>query len=524
MQMSTTERGEGLPGTKHSAYGAMKRTLFSQVSEAVSGIPGALAAIIGLACVFASDRSMRITTLVGIYPVEPSLAVRHGIASLVLIALLAWVSRGGRLRLFSRPGFYMICSLCLAVSLAAKYSASIFGVSLVGVEYAGKVLEEAFECVLLFCWAACILPRGLRSIVVVALALAATPFIQLLLSFLQRVPCMVMLALLPLASFASFYLFVKQSGSFDEALTASVTPAGVPRRRSTVALYAVIVFCLSFVLGSVIYESLGIQDAQSESPVLQLCIIGGNFVGGAFSVLFSTRLKSHSYFVAFLMGAFASCAVALYLAGYFADQAVGGYLFVSSVALQVTVVLVWFSPFSLGAAGKNPLCCFSFMYATMLLAKLASALCMILSARVFSQLFSVVTSIALVVLFSCCSLLLFRLVQSPSVEKVEEQEGVDPGCANARPDLSSAKQAPQRAFFREAVEQISEETGLTRQETRVFSMLARGMNATAIAEELVVSTNTVKSHMRNAYAKLGVHSQQEIISLVRTRKDQLRDE
>lgn len=55
---------------------------------------------------------------------------------------------------------------------------------------------------------------------------------------------------------------------------------------------------------------------------------------------------------------------------------------------------------------------------------------------------------------------------------------------------------------------------LTKRETEILGMLARGRNASFVQEQLTVSRNTVKTHVANIYAKLGVHSQQELIDLV----------
>ncbi|OUO91252.1 helix-turn-helix transcriptional regulator [Gordonibacter sp. An230] len=55
---------------------------------------------------------------------------------------------------------------------------------------------------------------------------------------------------------------------------------------------------------------------------------------------------------------------------------------------------------------------------------------------------------------------------------------------------------------------------LTPRETEILELLAHGRNGPFIQEKLVLSRNTVKTHVANIYAKLGVHSQQELIDLV----------
>lgn len=61
---------------------------------------------------------------------------------------------------------------------------------------------------------------------------------------------------------------------------------------------------------------------------------------------------------------------------------------------------------------------------------------------------------------------------------------------------------------------IAQEYQLTQREEEVLQLLSEGMNAQTVAEMLVVSTSTAKSHMRNIYAKLDVHVQNELIILV----------
>lgn len=56
--------------------------------------------------------------------------------------------------------------------------------------------------------------------------------------------------------------------------------------------------------------------------------------------------------------------------------------------------------------------------------------------------------------------------------------------------------------------------GLTDREQEIFEYLARGRNVRFIQDELTVSYNTVKTHVSHIYAKLDVHSHQELIDLV----------
>lgn len=66
----------------------------------------------------------------------------------------------------------------------------------------------------------------------------------------------------------------------------------------------------------------------------------------------------------------------------------------------------------------------------------------------------------------------------------------------------------------ESLDACSERFGLSAREREVFEMLARGRNRAYISKALVVSDNTTRTHMKNVYRKLGVHSQQELIDFV----------
>lgn len=61
---------------------------------------------------------------------------------------------------------------------------------------------------------------------------------------------------------------------------------------------------------------------------------------------------------------------------------------------------------------------------------------------------------------------------------------------------------------------IAEDFHLTQRERDVLFLLAQGVSRADIAAELVVTPNTVKTHVRNLYSKLNVHSSDELLKLI----------
>ena len=62
---------------------------------------------------------------------------------------------------------------------------------------------------------------------------------------------------------------------------------------------------------------------------------------------------------------------------------------------------------------------------------------------------------------------------------------------------------------------VASSFSLSRREVDVFRLLARGCSSAFIQSELYIAAGTVNYHTRNIYAKLGVHSRQQLIDLVK---------
>lgn len=81
-------------------------------------------------------------------------------------------------------------------------------------------------------------------------------------------------------------------------------------------------------------------------------------------------------------------------------------------------------------------------------------------------------------------------------------------------DAREAEAAIYRDRFSKQMAAVRENFGLSAREAEVAELIARGNTVAHIAELLFVSENTVRTHSKRIYVKLGIHKRQELIELV----------
>ncbi|WP_294438684.1 response regulator transcription factor [uncultured Slackia sp.] len=86
--------------------------------------------------------------------------------------------------------------------------------------------------------------------------------------------------------------------------------------------------------------------------------------------------------------------------------------------------------------------------------------------------------------------------------------------AKTAEDESAMDADPSTLSTDDRIASIAQEYGLTRRESEVFALLARGRSVPYVRDALVISRETAATHAKHIYAKLGVHSRQELIDLV----------
>lgn len=68
--------------------------------------------------------------------------------------------------------------------------------------------------------------------------------------------------------------------------------------------------------------------------------------------------------------------------------------------------------------------------------------------------------------------------------------------------------------FKRKCELVANRYLLSKKETEVLLLLAKGRNAAYIQKQLYISEGTARTHMRHIYKKLDIHTQQELMDLV----------
>lgn len=78
-----------------------------------------------------------------------------------------------------------------------------------------------------------------------------------------------------------------------------------------------------------------------------------------------------------------------------------------------------------------------------------------------------------------------------------------------------------RSYIHRRCDVLTVKHGLSPREREVLYYLGRGYNHGYVAEKLYISENTVRTHVRHIYGKLGINSREELLSLIDSEDDEL---
>lgn len=239
---------------------------------------------------------------------------------------------------------------------------------------------------------------------------------------------------------------------------------------------------------------MGLQGDASMAALIQLAIGCGIVAAGFIALLVVKRVWNRSFILVYELFVLPVTFVSFYTSQASEDLWFLHMLIVDST-YKVTLFYIMMTPFLFpegvrrGNASTPLLCSFAFMIAI-------RALFVGLHASMPASLYASLTVVVVLATFAAGGALSFLIMQRQATRR---EAG----------EVAAAEAA--RAGLEERCAAVAARFDLTPREREILVLLAQNYRAPYIAEKLVVSQSTVKTHMRNLYGKLDVHSQAELL-------------
>jgi DNA-binding CsgD family transcriptional regulator len=259
--------------------------------------------------------------------------------------------------------------------------------------------------------------------------------------------------------------------------------------------------CYALLFGYIHSRWVQIQDGSTISLLIHLGTACGIACGGiiilVLVLLFWSRGSFDQYW-AFLLPV---VTLALWLSSLIGGSWVFLYLVLLNTVERLVYLFIILSPFLVRTH-------FPVLY-TCALAYLSFAAGKILRNLLVRLMpmdtFMIGSVVFLIVLLSCWI-----------VSALLEQRHREHGLGDIRSPVSSDESVVSNSInkLQKATHYVTEKYCLTKREGEILLLLARGRTARLISEQLTISPKTAKTHLRRIYTKMGVHSQQELISII----------
>lgn len=480
------------------------------LSETVEETPGMVIAVLGLGMCITS-RMVRLQVSNSAFPTVDTMVWSGAVLSVCLLVLTLAYRRAPGMCLYRYP--------VVALLVAASSSVALVAASLLGGQTVGGVLTLVVETVPLVCsdlmllmWGGALLAYGLRRLLLIfSLASCVAALATLMLGAIKpEVECGAV-AMLPMLGVVCLYFFLEYNTSRNGFVVgtrshggdlrvgvsggtasdaggidgrAGVACTAAPMGALVFLFFFLVRFCLAFATVGWIGSSPG-QGASAASQVASML---GMVLAGVVALVVAVYCWNPAGLVAYPFAL-----LFMLLCALFMTSAAQGRMALAAVAFVNMVQATLFAlalalPHLADRAGE---CGGMGASAGALLACSLGTTCASIGFKCLpSAVFALLVGCALLVLGAAFMAFIVRS------NDAEGPAGADStGCWEAAVRMA-------RAY------------GLTPRESDIFVLMAQRYASAEIAEALVVSMATVRTHVRNIYAKLDVHSAKEFHALV----------
>lgn len=536
-------------------------------------MPGIPIAAVGFACALLAMEGFRLSSVFLVGRADSPFTLVGSALSLVALVVCALVYRRTSVRARMPLPFIVAVGIAYSAFLMMDLGQSVLGGS-PPLELLSQLVLDALPILLMFIWAAELYAFGAAAMFYVGgFALLVLALLNALTALLKADAAMMFVAVMPtlsVALLAYFREYTRTRCRYPSAESAPLANSGQPTdegipyanqttgveypdhslvvppdlrvggRRFFLVTLMVSMVCFAILFGQVHSLWVDLQDRGTMSLLVQLGTATGTAVAGLLAIAFVRYLWNRRCIEVLKLLLLGTVLVSLWLSSFSDGLWVFSYLAFLNVTQKLVNLLIMLAPFLVVEKSRYLwpwwLTCLSF--------EAGKCLSQLVNATPGSDLFMLGSVVPLAVLFVCTMATAFmgdarHGEQSRGEEVKRGAEAAIPaeqaeGCGRhggAPEALASVASGPlvtagggsaseeetrrtQANRLRTACTKAAADHGLTARESEILLLLARGRTAATIAEMLVIAPSTAKAHLRNIYAKLEVHTQQELIDLV----------
>ncbi|MBQ6585952.1 MAG: helix-turn-helix transcriptional regulator [Coriobacteriales bacterium] len=450
-----------------------------------------------------------------------------GTASIILLVLVAFLYyRNGNFRL-SRTPIVLTVSLGLSLILILGYAEGLASGGALGkLEIVAIWACRALSSILFIAWAERMYYRPERnSIAVFPVALLIAGVLRAFLYFLQDQASSICTLLLPAAS-GILLVYINLLCKRDPTLLGANGPHLLAHRmelkpfRAFLCSFAVTATCAAFLFRSIRNTWLPLQDSSQVAMGVSLGGALGTILAGIVIYLIVRFECSHEVLDVARLFALPFVLLSLYLASKESGASIITYVTCLELAQKILLFLAWLAPYWYENA-PNPFSVACFVLVGYRLGQLLASLSYMAIDSNESVVHDILRCAVIMVLIAQLFVVIFVIIDRSResgrrVQMIEEEarESARAAAAAAAAAVPPSKAELDARLF----SGLAKDYGLTSKEREVLEFLAAGRTVDHIAQKMVVSVNTVRSHRQHIYAKMGLHSQQELLDLVEERR------
>lgn len=282
--------------------------------------------------------------------------------------------------------------------------------------------------------------------------------------------------------------------------------------------------CYALIFGNIHFSWVNQQDGSTGMWV-QLGAATGSIICGLVAFALARLHWGRALESILNLSLAISALVALWLSTFLTSGYVFTYLVLLNIAQKLMLLLILLFGFSFVRNAQECTSLWAIAYFSFFVGTCVSHL----TGKCLPEAVDIVTAIALAVVFVADIvgiILLYggntpyedaansnavetdRAAQEPALDHTAEAAPIVEEATRSTAGFSDFDPLPYTCHL------IASKYDLTRREEEILQLLMRGRSAARISEALCISVATARTHQRNIYAKLGVHSQQDILDLL----------